>query len=69
MADTYTTAQGDTWDTISKQLWGNERLMHELMNANPDHQDVVFFSAGVPLQIPEIDRAATIIELPPWKKQ
>lgn len=63
---TYTTIQGDTWDGIAFKITGNEAFMISLMNANPDHIETVFFSAGIVLNVPEetIDTAET---LPPWR--
>lgn len=69
MVSVYTTTQGDTWDGIAFRLWGRERLMHLLVQANPDHADTLIFPAGVTLAVPEVDPSATIqpvSELPPW---
>lgn len=65
----YTTIQGDTWDGIAFRLWGREHLMDALLQANPDHADVLFFPAGLTLAVPDVDLDATIqpvTELPPW---
>ncbi len=64
----YTTIQGDTWDGIAFRLWGREHLMSALMQANPDHADVLMFPAGVVLNVPEVNVNAIqpITELPPW---
>lgn len=55
-AKIYTTTQGDAWDTIAYRLFGEERLAHKLMRANPEHLDVLVFSAGVELCVPEIEK-------------
>jgi len=64
---TYTTNQGDTWDGISFLLYGTERYMTLLLEANPAHTATVIFSAGVQLIVPErpAEQADT---LPPWKR-
>lgn len=64
----YTTIQGDTWDGIAFRLWGREHLMSALIQANPDHADVLMFPAGVVLNVPEVNVNAIqpITELPPW---
>lgn len=65
----YTTIQGDTWDGIAFRLWGREHLMDALLQANPDHADVLVFPAGLTLAVPDVDLDATIqtvTELPPW---
>jgi len=65
----YTTIQGDTWDGIAFRLWGREHLMSALMQANPDHADVLMFPAGVVLNVPEVNPDAfvqPVTELPLW---
>lgn len=64
----YTTVQGDMWDMISYRLFGAERYMVKLIEANPDHADTVIFSAGVVLTIPTLETATTPQILPPWKR-
>ncbi len=65
MPSTYTTRQGDTWDSIAFRLWGEERLFDQLMRANRDHLDVLMFEAGVVLAVPAVQKSQTL-ELPPW---
>jgi len=64
--ETYTTLQGDAWDAIAYRLWGEERLFMALVDANPEHVDVVIFSAGVKLRIPSKPENYVATELPPW---
>lgn len=68
MADrTYTTIQGDAWDTIAYRLWGEERHMDRLIQTNVDHADVLIFPAGVKLFVPDAPaRRSYLKELPPW---
>ena len=68
MADPYTTRQGDTWDIIAFRIWENEKLMHHLVAANPGHQGVVFFSAGIELNVPDIEIPQDRGPKPPWQK-
>ena len=63
---TYTTKQGDMWDAIAKKLYGDEYLMQDLIEANPDHVTTVIFSAGVVLTVPT-STTTTSSNLPPWK--
>lgn len=68
---TVTTIAGDGWDSIAKRLWGDERLMHVLMQANPAHMDVLIFTADVVLVVPNLPRSSTSLNqidlgLPPW---
>ena len=65
-ADAYITIQGDTWDAIAYRLWGEERLFMELVQANPEHLDVVLFPAGVALRVPPAPDRIIAQELPPW---
>lgn len=67
MSKTYVTTQHDTWDIIAKKQLGSEYLMHQLIEANPDHRETVIFSAGVVLTIPDPVEPVTQT-LPPWKE-
>ncbi|MCM1295499.1 MAG: LysM peptidoglycan-binding domain-containing protein [Muribaculaceae bacterium] len=62
----YRTKSGDTWDSIAREVYGNEYYAGALMAANPQHIDTFIFSAGVELTTPAVEeeRAGT---LPPWK--
>lgn len=67
MANTYTTVQGDTWDLIASKVYGDERQMNALIEANLSQRNVVFFSANVILNVPTITTTSTA-ELPPWRR-
>lgn len=65
--DVYVTKSGDTWDLIAYEIYGDEVHMKELIEANIELAETVFFEAGVPLICPDIplpDSANT----PPWKR-
>ena len=62
----YTTVQGDMWDSIARQLYNNEFLMHILIDANPQYRNIAIFPANCVLTVPEISRAARIT-WPPWR--
>lgn len=66
MPDTYTTTQGDTWDSIAFKLWGHETLLAELVAANPEHVDVLVFPASVVLAVPKVAVPQQKLEFPPW---
>jgi len=68
MADSYTTIQGDTWDLIAYNLWGNSSYTGDLMSANLGYSDVAIFSAGVVLSVPDITIDTSATNLPPWKE-
>jgi len=60
-----TTIQGDAWDLISYREYGDERLMHLLIEANYDLRSVVIFSAGTEVNVPEVE-AESRTPAPPW---
>lgn len=67
MANTYTTIQGDMWDSIAYKLYGSEHALNVLLKANPQYEAVVVFPAGITLNVPEYS-APTPNELPPWRR-
>lgn len=67
MARSYTTVQSDTWDSIAYRLWGEERRLHILLDANPDYADTLVFPVGTVLVVPDVPTITTkTTELPPW---
>ncbi|KEO84754.1 tail protein X [Tumebacillus flagellatus] len=67
MAKAYTSIQGDTWDSISYKLYGTEKHMTVLMEANPSIMSTVIFGAGVAITAPDVGQQTTT-NLPPWKR-
>ena len=65
---TYTTQQGDMWDSISHKLYGDVKFTDVLINANPEFRYVYIFSEGVVLSVPDVEERITADELPPWKR-
>lgn len=66
---TYTTVQGDMWDSIAHKLTGSENVVAQLIEANLDKSDIYIFSAGIVLNVPEFNNYAADEEYyPPWKK-
>ncbi len=53
-AATYTTVQGDTWDSIAYKLWGMEECAANLMQANYKYLDILVFSSGTVLSVPDL---------------
>lgn len=69
MANTYTTVQGDTWDSISLNQYGSELFTAKLVAANINHRAVLIFGAGTVLSIPEIEETQLeTSDLPPWRR-
>ena len=61
----YRTVQGDAFDGIAWKIWGHEHMAIRLIDANPEHADVVVFEPGVELRVPDAE-APTTVDLPPW---
>ena len=64
---TYTTVLGDTWDVIAKKVYGNELLADLLMANNFDLLDIMIFSSGTKVNIPDKPLKADT-DLPPWRQ-
>ena len=62
----YTTVQGDMWDSIARQLYRNEALMHILIDANPQYRNIAIFPANCVLNVPDAPRAVRVT-WPPWR--
>lgn len=60
----YTTIQGQTWDQIAKDVYGEERYADILMRANMIYLDTFIFEAGVELYTPVPEET---VEMPPWR--
>ncbi|MFT5872819.1 MAG: hypothetical protein ACI8WT_001756, partial [Clostridium sp.] len=54
------------WDSISKKLYGTEKHIRELMEANTSYLSTLIFSDGIVLNVPAIATEEEIINLPPW---
>lgn len=63
----YKTIQDDTWDGIAVKVYGDEKYMNELLEANQAYREIIIFPANVSLFLPNIQTQTTTI-LPPWKK-
>lgn len=63
---TYTTIQGDMWDSIAYKLYGNEKYMGLLMQNNLELLDIFIFGAGTVLNVPELDSEAET-DMPSWR--
>lgn len=65
---TYTTVQGDKWDGIAYKVYGDTKYTDVLISANYRHRYVYIFSAGIELDVPDVETRITPDDLPPWKK-
>ena len=68
MIDIYTTAQGDTFDSIAFWLYGDEKYMKELIEANWDKADTLVFDSGVQLIAPDVYEDEDE-DLPFWREE
>ena len=66
MASTYTTIQGDMWDLIAYKVYGDEKYMNVLAEANGHLLDTLVFSAGEELVVPELPEQ-TDDSMPFWR--
>lgn len=65
--DIYTTKLGDTWDLIAYRVYGDEKYMKELVEANIELASTFFFKSGVELICPDIP-VLNDSNAPPWKR-
>lgn len=64
----YTTIQGDMWDYIAYKVYGNEKYIKLLMNANQEYRDYAVFPQGIRLVCPDIPVEDGPTYLPPWRQ-
>jgi len=64
----YITKEGDRWDLIAYQFYGNAMMYEPIVVANPEVPIVPIFPSGIKLRIPAIEVKNEIEELPPWKR-
>ncbi len=67
MSKTYTTVQGDMWDSIAHTQLGDVAYTDKLMNLNTTYLKYYVFPAGIVLTLPDIDEEMSDT-LPPWKR-
>lgn len=65
----YITKQGDTWDVLALDIYGSEKLMNTLIQANPAYCDIIVFDAGITLIIPETPKSTVNQMVPPWERK
>ncbi|MBO5862981.1 MAG: tail protein X [Paludibacteraceae bacterium] len=64
----YTTREGDTFDALALEMYGEETLAHYIIEFNPDHADVLIFDGNVSLRLPIVENTETPDTLPPWRR-
>ncbi len=66
MAAKYTTVQGDTWDLISYKVYGSEKYIGNLMQANFALLDYTVFPSSVKIIVPALPLEETD-DAPEWR--
>lgn len=69
------TQPGERWDLIAHRYYGNARLLHHILKANPDllgdpeNPVPLVLRPGLTLRIPVLEQAQiAAVQLPPWKQ-
>lgn len=63
----YTTISGDTFDIIAYKHYKDEKQAIKIIEANINYANIIIFSEGIVLKIPDIEIVSSI-NLPPWKR-
>ncbi len=66
MAEKYITSQGETWDSIAYDQYGDEGYMKLLVEANWPLLETLVFSAGTEIVLPDLPEEADQ-DLPFWR--
>ena len=64
---TISSIQGDMWDLISFRRYGSEFYENQLIEANPDLNEIVKFGAGTSIVVPAVE-PMPIEGLAPWRQ-
>jgi phage tail protein X len=66
----YTAQEGDRWDLVAYEAYGDVTKMDAIIKANPSVSITPEIPAGTKLQIPIIEEEEAVAEtqLPPWKR-
>lgn len=65
---TYTTVQGDCWDLVAFKVYGNERYMALLADANPSLLDFLVFPSGTVINTPDIPEGYDTADTVFWRR-
>lgn len=65
----YITKQGDMWDFIAFQIYGDEYMVSVLYEANPQYLTEYIFEAGCRLWCPETDSVDEETDAPDWRDE
>lgn len=64
------TKEGDRWDLIAYEYYGDATMYEPIIVANPDVPILPILPSGIKLKVPVMDTKDIIPaeELPPWKR-
>ena len=66
---TYTTQSGDMFDLIAFRVYGSTDHTAKLVKANTAYSQVFIFSAGIVLNVPDLDQSDYDTSyIPPWRR-
>lgn len=71
MKKTYTTINGQTWDQIAYEVYGDEHYCDRIMDANRDKLEFFVFPSGIMLNLPEkeeITGSTVLSDFPTWRE-
>ena len=64
----YLTSQGDTFDLIAYDLYGNEYLASDIVELNPEYSGELVFDAGIELKVPVYEERNESERVAPWRR-
>jgi len=66
----YVTKEGDRWDKIAYDYYGDPFAYERIIVANPAVPIIPILPSGIKLLIPVVEEEETLAseELPPWKR-
>ncbi len=64
----YVCAAGESFDSVARKIFGDEKYAAELLNANPEEDGKLVFSGGEMLRLPVIDEEnEESVSTAPWR--
>lgn len=63
-----TAIQGETFDSLSYRIYGEERMSHYIRQYNEQYSDIVMFNGGEELTIPILSETESKESLAPWRR-
>lgn len=64
----YICLTGDTFDIIALNVYNEETMSSEIIQANPEYCDMLLFKGGEVLRLPVLTSVKTPDSIPPWRR-